>query len=220
MKTLCSAISLAVLMNLCFPPAFAASYPEGLFAVNQMHFDASRSPRGLDWYLKSKEGRAIAALAAGSMGIDPRYVALAIDALPTARSEGEETFYELRVAKGYAYCSSGVLVESLVPESGDRASVISASVFPGGKVGIYTWTPVRHFTQGDSWVEGDVQITGILPEYLEEFTQKRICAPVTKQVGLIECRGNPCSPGFHGISKIGEVARKEPQLVGGSKKLR
>lgn len=215
MKRIYSAIFLAVLMNLSFTPAFAQSYPDNLFAVNQMRFDASRSPRGLDWYLQSQEGRAIAALAAGYMGINPRYVTLAINALPTARNDGEETFYELRVANGYAYCSSGVMVESLVPASGDRPSVISASVYPGGKVGIYTWTPVRHFGEGNSWVEGDVQITGILPQYLNEFTQKGICAPVTAQVGLIECKGNPCPPGFHGISKRGEVARKEPKLVRG-----
>lgn len=210
-----STLGLALVASFFSSLAFAESYPEGLFAVNQMHFDATRSPRGLDWYLQSQEGRAIAATAAGFMGIDPRYVTLAINALPSGRREGEETFYEMRVANGYAYCSSGIMVNSLVPADGDRASVISASVYPGGKVGIYTWTPVRHFGEGNSWVEGDVQITGILPQYLNEFIQKGICAPVTAQIGLIECRGNPCSPGFHGRSKLGEIGRREPRLVGG-----
>jgi len=208
-------LGLAIVTSFFSPMVFAESYPNNLFAVNQMHFDALRSPRGLDWYLQSQEGRALAAAAAGFMGINPRYVTLAINALPTARAEGEETTYELRVANGYAYCSSGIFVKSLVPADGDRASVINASVYPGGKVGIYTWTPVRHFGEGNSWVEGDVQITGILPQYLNEFTQKGICAPVTAQVGLIDCKGNPCSPGFHGVSKHGEVAQKEPRLVGG-----
>ena len=208
-------LALAIVTSCFSSLVFAESYPNGLFAVNQMHFDATRSPHGFEWYLQSQEGQAIAAAAAASMGINPRYVTLAINALPTGRTEGEETFYELRVANGYAYCSSGIFVQSLVPAEGDHASVISASVWPGGKVGIYTWTPVRHSWEGGSWVEGDVQITGILPQYLNEFTQKGICAPIPAKIGLIECRGNPCSPGFHGISKHGEIARKEPRLVGG-----
>lgn len=209
-------LGLAIVASFVSSSVFAESYPDKLFAVSQMHFDASRSPRGLDWYLQSREGKVIMGSIAAYMGIDPRYVTLALNAIPSGRVEGEETHYALAVAGGYAYCSSRIGVQSLAPASGDRASVINASVYPEGVARIYTWTPVQNPFGGKSWVEGDLQITGILPQYLQEFTQKGICAPVPAQVGLINCKGNPCSPGYHGGSHKGEVGRQESNLLEGT----
>lgn len=195
--------------------AHAQSYPSDLFSVNQLHFDAVRSPRGLDWYLQSREAKAVIGSISAYMGVNPRYVTLAVASMPKAEKRGEETWYELGVAGGYSYCSARIAVTSLVPADGDRASSISASVYPGGTAKIYTWTPVRHFGEGQSWVEGDLQVTGILPSYQDEFIRKGICAPLTQQIGLLECKGNPCSPGYHGGSQKGEAGQKEPALAEG-----
>lgn len=202
-------VGLAILISFYSSTVLGASYPDNLFAVNQMHFDASRSPQDIDRYLQSRES------IAAHMGVDPRYVSLATNENPKVNAEGEETFYEFPVAKGYAYCSSRISIVSIVPANEPGASVVSASVNPKGVVGIYTWTPKLRVWQGNSWVEGYLEITGILPQYLQEFGQKGICAPVSSLVNLINCRGNPCLPGYHGASRDGEVARKEPRLVGG-----
>lgn len=211
-------VALVVAFSFNSSSTFAESYPKNIFSVNQLHFDATRSPRGIDWYLQSREGIVIVKAIAAYMGIPIRYVTLAYGALAEVyvpSDDSEETHYKLTVPDGYAYCSSRIAVESMVPASGADASYISASVYPGGVGKIYTVTPVQGITGGRSWVEGDLQITGILPQYLNEFIQKGICAPLTAQVGLIECKGNPCSPGYHGGSHKGEVAQKAPKLAEG-----
>ncbi len=200
---------LAILISFYSSTVLGTPYPDNLFAVNQIHFDTSRSPQNMDRYIQSRDSIGV------HMGIDPRYVALATNGIPKVTAEGEETWYEFPVAEGYAYCSSRISIVSIVPASGPGASVVSASVEPKGFVGIYTWIPKLRAWEGKSWVEGYLEITGILPQYLQEFAQKGICAPISALVNLINCRGNPCSPGYHGASRDGEVARKEPRLVGG-----
>ena len=215
-KRLISVAAVAATLAALWPAgAQAESYPSDLFSVNQLHFDAVRSPRGLDWYLQSREAKAIIGSISAYMGVNPKYVTLAIGSMPKANSKGEETWYELPVASGYSYCSARITVTSLAPADGDRPSSISASVFPGGTAKIYTWTPVRHFGEGRAWVEGDLQVTGILPRYRDEFIRKGICAPLTQQIGLLECKGNPCSPAYHGGSHKGEAGKKEPALAEG-----
>lgn len=172
------------------PVVAQPKYPQNLFAVSQMRVDSTRAPHGVEWYLQSREAKAIVGSIATYMGINPAYVTLATSAVPSSRQEGEETFYDLPVPNGYAFCSTRIGVRSIVPADGGRASVINA-VAREESVGVYTWTPVRQFGEGRSWVEADVQVTGILPQYLAEFRSKGVCkAPGTQILG---CRGNPCS---------------------------
>jgi len=171
-------------------------YPKNLFAVTQLHFDAVRSPHGLDWYLQSREASVIISSISNAAGIHPVYVALA-RAIPTGVQQGEETHYRVPVESGYAYCATRIRVTSIVPADGDRASLINAAVNPR-ELQMTTWTPVRHFGEGRSWAEGDVQVYGIKPAYLEEFIGKGVCKRVTQQEGILSCRGSGCGGITHG----------------------
>lgn len=192
----------SIAITLCYVSTglFAQTkYPEDLFAVSLLHFDAVRAPHGPDWILKSQEAKAIIGSISAAMGINPTYVALAIDAIPTAAVQGEQTDYRVPVKSGYAYCATRIDVTSIAPAEGARASLINAAVNPG-ELQMTTWTPIQNPGGGKSWAEGDVQVYGIKPAYLDEFIGKGVCKKVTEQVGILSCRGkNACGLGVtHG----------------------
>lgn len=193
-KLLSWTIYLFILSN----TAAYAAYPRNLFVVTPLHYDAVRAPHGLDWYLQSREATAIIASISGAMGINPAYVTLGTQA-STASPVGEETNYVVPVEPGYAYCATRLKVTSIVPADGDRASTINAAVNPT-ELQMTTWTPVRHLGEGSSWAEGDIQVYGIKPEYLDEFVNKGVCKKITTQVAIISCRGKSgCGEGVtHG----------------------
>jgi hypothetical protein len=173
----------------CASAVAQTNYPNGLFSTSQMRIDSVRTPHGLDWYLKSREAQAILGSIAAYMGVNPKYVVLATEAIPTASQNGEETSYRLPVAPGYTFCAARIGVRSLAPAGGSRASVINAGS-DNSSVGIYTWTPIQGIGGGKSWVEADVQVTGIRPEFLTEFRQKGVCKEPSQE--MLKCRGNPC----------------------------
>lgn len=173
-------------------PASYSAYPEDLFAVAQMRVNSVRQPHGWNWYLKSREAQAILTSVTTYMGVDPFYVKLALDAIPSAKIAGEETFYSLPVPSGYVFCAARISVISMAPGSGKRAAVINAGN-RGDSLGVYTWTPVRHFGEGRAWVDADVQVTGIKEQYVQEFRNKGVCREPTSDNGyILDCRGH-CS---------------------------
>lgn len=180
--------NLVILVLLYCGVAVANDYPRDLFAVAQMRVDSVRQPHGLEWYLQSREAEGILSSVAGYMGVNPAYVKLALEVLPTASVSGEETNYGLPVPDGYVFCAVRVAVNSLNPGSGDRASVIGVSASEN-MIAVYTWTPVGHLGEGRSWAEADVQVTGIRPSYLQEFREKGVCKAPGE---VLSCRGNPC----------------------------
>lgn len=192
----------------------AEAYPRNLFAVTNLHYDAVRQPHGLDWYLQSREAQAIIGSISGAMGISPVYVVLARNAIPTATPVGEETNYTVPLEPGYAYCATRLKVTSIVPADGERASVINAAVNPQG-LQMTTWTPVMRPGEGRSWVEGDIQVFGIKPEYLDEFVTKGVCKKITDQVAIISCRGRAtCGPGVSHGDPLG-AGPTTPDLTAG-----
>jgi len=186
MKTITGLTVVAFLIT--FLASSVQAYPRNLFAVTTLHYDAVRAPHGLDWYLQSREAKVIIASISGAMGVNPAYVALATQAKPSASPVGEETNYVVPVEPGYVYCATRLKVISIVPADGDRASVINAAV-NSNELQMTTWTPVRQFGEGDSWVEGDIQVYGIKAEYLDEFVAKGVCKKITQQTPIISCRG-------------------------------
>lgn len=172
------------------------AYPDDLFGVTQMRVNSVREPHGLDWYLKTREAKAILSTIASFMGIDPRYVSLATDAIPQVSVVGEDTFYHLPVPAGYAFCAARIVIHSIVPGSGDRPSEISAGIRQDGTaLGVYTWTPIRHYGEGRTWIDADVQVTGIKPNYLQEFRNKGVCKEPTSNNPddvILRCKGH-CS---------------------------
>jgi hypothetical protein len=173
-------------------------YPANLFSVSLLHFDSVRQPHGVEFYAQTTQAKAMISTMAAAIGVHPGFVALALSR-PTSRQEGEETHYVLPVETGYAYCGTRVRVTSIVPADGERASVINAAVNPR-EFQMTTWTPVRHLGEGRSWAEGDVQLYGIKPQYLQEFVDKGVCKRVTEQIGILSCRGRAtCGAGVtHG----------------------
>lgn len=189
-------------------PVFA-EYPKNLIAVSKLHFDATREPIGLPDIIKTNEGKAICAGVAAFFGIEPEYVLLAIEALPTATKKGQETFYDLPVQKGYVYCGCRIMVHSL---NGNR-TVINGSIFPDPQehLGIYTFTPPGGVGEGSAWVEGDAEVYGILPEYYEEFKSRGVCASSSPATRLFECRkGDACNVNHGDMQKLSQFLQSTP----------
>lgn len=183
-------------MNMAISQSTEKKYPAGLFAVSSLHFDSVRAPHGIGWYLQSREAKALIGSIATAAGVHPLYIALA-SVQPSAQAVGEETHYVLPVERGYAYCATRIRVTSIVPYSGERASVINVAVNPT-ELQMTTWTPVRHYGEGNSWAEGDVQVYGIKPEYLNEFVANGVCKNVTSHIGILSCQGSDCTGITHG----------------------
>jgi hypothetical protein len=91
-------------------------------------------------------------------------------------------------AEGYKVCHVQVRTVSVVPASGDRASLFSLTATSNG-VSIYTWTPRQKTGQGRSWYDGYVAITfvkaSLYPQYL---TAGKCTIPATGKKAYA-CRG-------------------------------
>lgn len=133
-------------------------------------------------------------------GADPTTVALIASVIPKASQSGEDTYYELGIPQGYVFCAARINVTSVVPETGDRASVIDAGNRINGRTfDVHTWTPVRQLGEGRSWVDADVTVISIRSEYFDEyyesnpdnaFSDKGICENPTADDGyILQCRG-------------------------------
>ncbi|PTE11764.1 hypothetical protein C9427_03480 [Mesorhizobium helmanticense] len=128
----------------------------------------------------------LAEVAESFLKLPPGTVAAALAAVPRVSREGEEGRYTIELPAGYQYCRSKIRTSSVVPATGDRASVMSASSFQNG-VHVYTWTPKRGIVEGRSWVEADYTIYGVRDDLAEKRRIEGKCRPHGKQ--LIGCRG-------------------------------
>lgn len=191
-----------------------------IFAVTQLNFDSYRAACGLDCILQKREAKDLVAGLAGVMGIDPGYVRLAIEvAAPKARIAGNETFYDLPFPPGYSYCTSRASITSLM--SGGGKTSVDVKIFKD-HAGVYTRTPSPGIGQGQSSVEGVVQVIGVRPDHLDDFKRKGICKYTPDQWReILNCQGNPCPPGEDNSvatsSKtstvgVGDIGRAVPEL--------
>lgn len=130
--------------------------------------------------------RALADSAAAYMGVPPGTISAAMAAVPRASRDGEEGRYSIRLPKGYQYCRSRIVTKSVVPATGDRASVMSARSRKDG-VGVYTWTPRRGLGAGRSWIEATYTIYGVRDDLAAQQRAGGTCKPIGKI--LISCRG-------------------------------
>lgn len=209
MKKITPAVFGFLLLGL-LPAAYPQQYPAGLFSVAEMHFDATREAKGFDYYFQTREAQAVLSSVAAYFGINPAYVTLATGVTPGYSQQGEQTDYELPVPHGYSYCATRIAVVSLVPIDGDRASTMNAAITPRSLT-ISTWTPVRNFGEGRSWVEGDAQVIGIKPDKLDEFRSKGVCAPAAEAgTTVASCRGRTCGDHSHG--KVAGLGNSTPRL--------
>ena len=165
-------------------------YPKNLFSLSLLHFDASRSPHGLDWYTNSTEGKVILGTIATTFGVAPIYVAMASSVIPPPTTQGAQTSYRLPLAAGYVPCAATITVQSIVPAAGEPHSTINAAINPT-EIQMTTVTPVLGLGKGQSWAEGDIAYYGIKREYLDEFIKKGVCKAVTAHVFLYTCHNQP-----------------------------
>lgn len=206
-------------LTICCTSTFAQSGQE-VFAVTQLHFDSYRQACDLACTLGNSDAKAFVSGLAGVMGIHPGYVRLALEAaVPPAKVQGNETFYDLPFPPGYAYCTSRVAITSLI--SGGGTSSVDVKIFRD-HAGVYTDTPSPGRFQGQSSVEGTVQVIGVRPNLLEEFKRIGICKDTPQQWRqILSCRGNPCPPkeddSVATVSTnpnvgVGDIGRAEPRL--------
>jgi hypothetical protein len=200
--------------------AYSQQYRENVFAVAQLNFDSYRAACDLQCILTKKDAKLLISGIASVMGIHPKYVYLALEAVaPTAIVKGIKTFYDLPFPPGYAYCTSRVAIKSLFNGGGDTS--VDVKIFRD-HAGIYTATPNPGPGQGQSSVEGTVQVIGVRPRLLEKFKRLGICKDTpTEWREILACRGNPCPPkeddSVATIAKtanvgVGDIGSAEPKL--------
>jgi hypothetical protein len=183
------------LLLLCFafapPPAVAQQADD--IVVTTHHIDAVRNAR-TPWdevqnCLKDNACAGAIKLIAGQVGIPDNAVRLVeTAAIYSAKAEGEETRYTVRAVSSRKICSVKVRTISVVPATGDRASLFSISP-SADSVGIYTWTPRQGIGGGRSWYEGDVFIVHVKASLQEEYLKSGKCTvPPTGSINY-QCRG-------------------------------
>lgn len=70
--------------------------------------------------------RSVVEAGAAYLGVPRGTVSAALASVPRAQRSGEEGRYAIRLPRGYEYCRSRIRTISVVPATGDRASVMSA----------------------------------------------------------------------------------------------
>lgn len=118
--------------------------------------------------------------AANSLGAPSSLVSGAMAIVPKAERAGEEGHYSLEVPAGYVYCCSSIRTISVVPATGDRASVMGATS-NGRDIAVYTWTPRQGIGQGRSWVEADYTLYGVKKSLADKYRSEGKVHPPTQR---------------------------------------
>jgi hypothetical protein len=119
----------------------------------------------------------------------------------TAKAEGEETRYSIPALAGWKICHVQVRTTSVVPATGDRASLFSISAAPAA-VSIYTWTPRQGIGAGRTWYDGMVFVAHVKAELADDYTKSGKCSvPQTGNAAAYQCRG--ASGVNHGLAACG-----------------
>jgi hypothetical protein len=119
----------------------------------------------------------------------------------TAKQEGEETRYSIPALSGRKICRVQVRTTSVVPATGDRASLVSISATQPS-VTIYTWTPRRGIGAGRSWYDGMIFVAHVKAEFADDYAKAGKCSvPQTGNPAAYQCRG--ASGVNHGLAACG-----------------
>ena len=194
---------LAVISSAGLTPAVAESSED--IVVTTHHIDAVREAR-TPWdevqnCLKDQACAAAVKLIAGQIGVPDNAVRLAdAAAIYSAKAEGEETRYTIRALPDRRICAVKVRTISVVPATGDRASLFSISA-TADSVGIYTWTPRQGIGAGRSWYEGNVFVLHVRAALQQEASKAGKCTVPPSGNTNYECRG--ASGVNHGLAACG-----------------
>ncbi|NTX18025.1 hypothetical protein [Burkholderia cepacia] len=125
--------------------------------------------------------------AASYVGVDSSSITTVAANIINVRHPGEESYMTYALPQGYEYCRSQIRTISVVPNTGDRASVMSASA-NNDRVDVYTWTPRQNMGQGRSWVEADFTIIGVNNIVANQYRAAGKCNG-SVQHQIVSCRG-------------------------------
>ena len=125
---------------------------------------------------------------AGQLGVSPQAIGMVkAGAVVSAEPQGEETHYSIAPLKGYKICRVEVRTTSVVPATGDRASLFSITATPDS-VAIYTWTPRQGVGAGRSWYDGIVAVAHAKEEAYSSLQSQGKCT-VPQSGANYQCRG-------------------------------
>jgi len=174
------------------PPTVVAAPPPSRpeFIVANVRLDRVKDPKNAFDLIEDckKNPLCVGAidLAASTLGVPPGTITAGAAAIPNLRSEGEEFWFTYHLPQGYSYCRSRIVTTSVVPNTGDRASVLSAMSEERGING-YTWTPRLQSWEGRSWLEADFILYGVADEVRAQHVAAGRCRVHGQR--LIDCRG-------------------------------
>ncbi|TCU58365.1 hypothetical protein EDE08_1319 [Bradyrhizobium sp. R2.2-H] len=118
----------------------------------------------------------------------------------TAQAAGEETRYTIPALSGRKVCRVQIRTTSVVPATGNRASLFSRNATPA-TVAIYTWTPRRGIGGGRSWYDGKVFVTHVKDSLADDYAKSGKCTVHAGQPSAYACRG--ASGVNHGLAACG-----------------
>jgi hypothetical protein len=118
----------------------------------------------------------------------------------TAKQDGEETRYSIPALTGRKVCRVQIRTTSVVPATGDRASLFSLSALRSG-VAIYTWTPRQGIGAGRSWWDGTVFVAHVKDGLADEYASSGRCTVPEAPAAAYQCRG--ASGVNHGLASCG-----------------
>lgn len=138
--------------------------------------------------------------AAAYVGVDSRMITSAIANIQKARV-GEDGDFHYTLPAGYQYCRAMAETVSVVPASGDKASLMSLTG-SNRELRVQTWTPRLGPGEGQSWVEANFTIVGVRDNLVEQYRASGVCKGNYLRAvcrgaagsGRPAFNGNPASP--------------------------
>jgi hypothetical protein len=154
----------------------------------------------------------VAKTAASYIGVSPNLVTAAMALIPPPKHVGEASYFSISLPGGYQYCKAHIQTISVVPATGDRASLMNVSTNVSG-VAIYTWTPRQGLGQGRSWVEADFTVIGVRNDLADKYRAAGTCQPYGKLI--VSCRGaRGINKGLHYCATYDASARSQKPTLG------
>ena len=126
------------------------------------------------------------------LGIPKGQISAALASVPSAQHHGDVHLYSLALPSGYQYCRSAIQTVSVIPATGDQASLMTAVSMRNG-VKISLSTPNRGPGQARSWVEATYTVYGVKNDVALAARTKGTCRFPGKT--LASCQG------AHGFNK-------------------
>lgn len=175
--------------------AIAQQFGSTDYVIISSHVDNVRQQKTVFQVISECTNNPICSIAASAVAastgipIDKMFTAVAI---LSSKSEGEGTYTNIGLPPGYAYCSSSMKLQSIVPRDGDRGAMFLGRA---DATGLYTetWTPVLPPFMGRSWVEGDLTVVGVRTDLAQSAYASGKCHAPGR--AIFYCRGSGCEAG-------------------------